>query len=301
MLHSAARHAEQQKANRESWRRRRRASLWSFAVGGGICLGAYALGSAFPPSMFTLLFPRLAPPPPDPTSPEAVAEVQSIESQLQRLHEVLRLRAKTVGPNAEYYEARPYVNYPPERAVNSLTAGALRGAGKLAVSPIVFARTDESESRVFLHVGRGLCGHDGIVHGGLLATLLDEALARTAFFNLPSHVGVTASLTINYKAPTMADQFIVIRTKIETVSGRKATVLGVITDLSGKTLVEASGLFIEPKYAKYLLQGDVKAAMGHRAEPAQVSMPMPGSGEVVVHGKHGHPHPPEIAKDEKQV
>lgn len=30
----------------------------------------------------------------------------------------------------------------------------------------------------YLHVGRGLCGHDGIVHGGLLATILDEAMAR---------------------------------------------------------------------------------------------------------------------------
>jgi acyl-coenzyme A thioesterase PaaI-like protein len=39
-------------------------------------------------------------------------------------------------------------------------------------------KKDESEACVFVHLGRGLCGHDGIVHGGLLATLLDEALAR---------------------------------------------------------------------------------------------------------------------------
>jgi acyl-coenzyme A thioesterase PaaI-like protein len=32
---------------------------------------------------------------------------------------------------------------------------------------------------IIVHVGRGLCGHDGIVHGGLLATLLDEGLGRT--------------------------------------------------------------------------------------------------------------------------
>jgi hypothetical protein len=30
-----------------------------------------------------------------------------------------------------------------------------------------------------VHVGRGVCGHDGIIHGGLLATILDESLART--------------------------------------------------------------------------------------------------------------------------
>lgn len=29
------------------------------------------------------------------------------------------------------------------------------------------------------YVGRGVCGHDGIVHGGMLATLLDESVGRT--------------------------------------------------------------------------------------------------------------------------
>lgn len=62
--------------------------------------------------------------------------------------------------------------------MNSLTAGALRGPGKLAVPPLVRARKDERESVLVVHVGRGLCGHDGIVHGGLLATLMDESLGR---------------------------------------------------------------------------------------------------------------------------
>lgn len=79
----------------------------------------------------------------------------------------------------EWYETRPYQNFPEERRVNNLTAGALRGPGKLALLPLIRVKKDESESIVFLHLGRGLCGHDGIIHGGLLATLLDETLART--------------------------------------------------------------------------------------------------------------------------
>jgi acyl-coenzyme A thioesterase PaaI-like protein len=27
-------------------------------------------------------------------------------------------------------------------------------------------------------MGRALCGHDGIIHGGLIATVFDETLAR---------------------------------------------------------------------------------------------------------------------------
>jgi acyl-coenzyme A thioesterase PaaI-like protein len=73
--------------------------------------------------------------------------------------------------------------------VNNFTAGALRGPGKLAITPLVRVRWDERESVIIVHVGRGVCGHDGIVHGGLLATLLDEGLGRTVsrfsiFYNL---------------------------------------------------------------------------------------------------------------------
>jgi len=65
----------------------------------------------------------------------------------------------------------------------------------LAVAPMAFAKHDESQavseyspfwprktlpanSSVVVHLGRALCGHDGIIHGGLLATVFDESLAR---------------------------------------------------------------------------------------------------------------------------
>ena len=44
--------------------------------------------------------------------------------------------------------------------------------------PLALVRSDEQETETYLHVGRGLCGHDGIIHGGLLATILDEAMGR---------------------------------------------------------------------------------------------------------------------------
>jgi len=216
------------------------AYAWTFAAGGLVCILSYGLGTAFPPSILKVAFPRPAPPPPDAGSPEALRIVNSLEERMQSLPQVLELRSKTAGPNAEYYEARPYQNYPEIRRVNSLTSGTLRGAGKLAIPPLVFSKKDESSAKVFVHVGRALCGHDGIVHGGLTATLLDEALARQAFGNLPNHVGVTATMTVNYKAPVMADQFIIIETKLDEVHGRKALVSGRVTDLSGKLLVEAT-------------------------------------------------------------
>ena len=138
---------------------------------------AYTVGAFYPPPLLTYIAPRSAPPPSDPDLPESRAYVAALEEELQKLPLLLKHRADE-DPGA-WYETRPYASLPEDRRVNNLTAGALRGPGRLALLPLVRARFDESEALVIVHVGRGLCGHDGIVHGGLLATLLDETLART--------------------------------------------------------------------------------------------------------------------------
>lgn len=104
------------------------------------------------------------------------------------------------------------------------------------------------------YLGRDLCGHPGIVHGGFLATMLDEGLARCCFAALPNKVGMTANLNINYRAPAKADSFVVLRAKTTKVEGRKAWVSGVIETLvsEGETpvvIAEATALFIEPRQA----------------------------------------------------
>ena len=138
---------------------------------------AGTLGAIYPPTSLSILYPRVSPgPPADPDSLESLEYTASLEQKLQTLPALNALRNRDDAD--EWYETRPYQHYPEERKVNSLTAGALRGPGKLALLPLIRAKKDESESYVFLHLGRGLCGHDGIIHGGLLATLLDESLGR---------------------------------------------------------------------------------------------------------------------------
>ncbi|KAF8341811.1 hypothetical protein F5887DRAFT_918994 [Amanita rubescens] len=121
-----------------------------------------------------------------------IACTNSLEQTLQALRS---------QPDAdEWYETRPYTNYVPGgRRVNNITAGALRGPGKLALRPLVRSGENEKEVIVLVHVGRGLCGRDGIIHGDLLVTLLDESLAR---------------------------MFIVIKVKLDTLEGGKASVSG---------------------------------------------------------------------------
>lgn len=150
----------------------------TLSAAAALSLAFYTAGAIYPPIPLSILFPRAAPAPPsDPTSPESIAYTEALEAELQSLPLLQFLRSQ--AQQEEWYEARPYMNFPEERRVNNLTAGALRGPGKLALPPLIRVKKDESESVAFVHLGRGLCGHDGIVHGGMLATLLDETLART--------------------------------------------------------------------------------------------------------------------------
>lgn len=151
-------------------------ALRTVALTASIGCSAYTLGSLYPPTFATYITPRIAPPPPDPEHPSSIAYIEDLEAQLQNLPLLAYFRNHADA--SDWYETRPFIAVPKEELANSLTAGSLRGPGKLALPPLVRARKDESEAVVIVHVGTALCGHEGIVHGGLLATLLDESLGR---------------------------------------------------------------------------------------------------------------------------
>ncbi|TKA72058.1 hypothetical protein B0A55_06663 [Friedmanniomyces simplex] len=154
-------------------------------------------------------------------------------------------------------ESRPHLKIPPAMRPHNLTGGTLLGEGKIEVPPLTFQDTKAElpELVQFSYVGPALCGHPGIIHGGLLATMLDEGLASACFPALPNKVGVTASLKIDYRVPCPADSYVVLKAQTTRVEGRKAWVKGWIEllgedDGEGTKLVEAEALFIEPRSAK---------------------------------------------------
>lgn len=174
---------------------------------------------------------------------------QEIDERLRNHPEAVKLRE-----NPDFKEARPHLKIPEGLRARSLTAGTLAGANKIVVPPYMFSERGGKSMVSLMFLGSDICGHPGIIHGGLLATLLDEGLARCCFPALPNKVGVTANLNIDYRAPAMADSYVALRAETVKVEGRKAWVEGRIETLpeDGKepmVLVEAKALFIEPKQA----------------------------------------------------
>ncbi|KAI0998231.1 hypothetical protein K3495_g9964 [Podosphaera aphanis] len=159
----------------------------------------------------------------------------------------------------EFSESRPHLKIPVSQRDHNLTAGTLMGPGKIVVPPIFWVDNEGKSLVSIAYVGTDLCGYPGLVHGGFLATLLDEGLARCCFAALPNKVGLTANLNINYRAPVPAGTYIVLFAKTTKVEGRKAWVEGHLETLANDgekplLLAEASALFIEPRQAAAMAQ-----------------------------------------------
>ncbi|KAJ7896767.1 HotDog domain-containing protein [Mycena olivaceomarginata] len=218
-------------------------------------------------------------PPQTPSPPLPSNTTAALEATLQSLPALTALR--TAPDAAEWYETRPHAALPDSARTHKLTIGALRGPGRLALFPLARVRKDESAAVVFVHLGRGLCGHDGIVHGGLLATLwMRRSGGMCAITNFPEKVGVTATLSLKYKAPTRADQFVVMKTHLVSVDGRKARVAGRVETLDGTLLVEAEALFIQPRYSKLLNTATIRQQIGGPPPPEPVLVE--GGADTVV-------------------
>ncbi|KAI8371722.1 HotDog domain-containing protein [Radiomyces spectabilis] len=131
---------------------------------------------------------------------------------------------------------------------HSLTATTLRGQGRIGRRPLKFFNTDKTECIMIAHLGGNICGHDGIIHGGLLATLLDEQLAYVTLPHLPNYTGFTANLNVDYRLPVIADQWVMIRGKLDRVENRKAWANAWIHTIDGeKLLTEGKALYISPR------------------------------------------------------
>lgn len=177
------------------------------------------------------------------------AEAQFAEQMINSHPMVAELRRRP-----DLTESRPHMKMPAQYRSRSLTGGALLGPRRMPVPP--YAWTDQAGKTLVsvAYVGDDLCGHPDIIHGGFLATMLDEGLARCCFKALPHSIAVTANLNIDYRKPAPSGSFLVLRAETTKVEGRKAWVKGHIETLprAGEkplVLAEATGLFISPKYA----------------------------------------------------
>lgn len=102
--------------------------------------------------------------------------------------------------------------------------------------------TSRGEIRRFYTVGNGLNAHPSLLHGGVIATILDGTLGNVIQRELEGRVAYTAQLNVAYKNPVKTPGTIMSQGWIKSIEagGRKIWVEGVVnSEVDGRVVVHA--------------------------------------------------------------
>jgi hypothetical protein len=136
----------------------------------------------------------------------------------------------------------------------------------------IYQNNETRDLRCVIKFGSSLNGHPGIVHGGITALLFDNSFGWL-FFARSIPVGVTANLSVNYRAPVsdspmkmtvllhlfsrlvissctfqvMASTYAILSAKVDRIEGRKLFFSATLDSDSGVRLADATSLFISRK------------------------------------------------------
>jgi len=88
-------------------------------------------------------------------------------------------------------------------------------------------------------------GPRGYLHGGIIATLLDEAMSKAV--RVGGFIAMTRNMEVDYLRPVPSGKAIRIEGRVTKGEGRKHWVEAKILNAEGTMLAQAKGLFIEVK------------------------------------------------------
>ena len=86
-------------------------------------------------------------------------------------------------------------------------------------------------------------GHPGFLHGGIIATLLDETMSKSV--RAKGLTAMTRHMEVDYRRPVPSNAAIRMQGRVLRSEGRKHWVEAQIVDQAGKALAESKGLFVE--------------------------------------------------------
>ena len=108
---------------------------------------------------------------------------------------------------------------------------------------LTFEQDDDAQRiRGKFPLGAEYQGGAGFIHGGIIATVLDEVMGKVCRFR--GVHAVTAELTIEYLRPVPVDVDLVVEGYEVEMTGRNLFMVGEIRDVSGKVLARGKGRFV---------------------------------------------------------
>ncbi len=106
-----------------------------------------------------------------------------------------------------------------------------------------FQLTEDRTAVCDAEVSRDFEGHPGYLHGGIIATLLDEAMSKAV--RARGVNAMTRHMEIDYLRPVPSGSALRIEGRVTRKEGRKHWSEAKILDAGGTVLAQSHGLFIE--------------------------------------------------------
>jgi uncharacterized protein (TIGR00369 family) len=103
------------------------------------------------------------------------------------------------------------------------------------------------------NLGERYTGPPGHCHGGIIATILDEAMGKVN--KLRDVIALTSQMTIDYLRPVPLNKTLRVESREVSVQGRKHINMGEILNQKGEVLARGQALFIaiDPrKFARFV-------------------------------------------------
>ncbi len=118
------------------------------------------------------------------------------------------------------------------------------GPGNPVAPPMTATQSADGRVTGRVTLGKPHEGPPGLVHGGVVATLLDHVLARAV--RAVGRGGLTATLTVRYRRPARLGVPLLVVAEVGATEGRRTTATArlVAEDDSDTVLAEAEGLFV---------------------------------------------------------
>ena len=119
-----------------------------------------------------------------------------------------------------------------------------------------FTHAESVYSRVT--IPEHLCGWNNVAHGGVVSTILDEAMSWAAMYLL-KRVSLTQTMSVEFIKPVIMGTVMEAESNVVELRGRRdAIIKGVLTNTEGKVCATSTGTFktFSPAVAKRLRIAD---------------------------------------------
>jgi uncharacterized protein (TIGR00369 family) len=117
------------------------------------------------------------------------------------------------------------------------------GGGNARGMKLTFEQDDAARKIIGrFRLGSEYQGAFGIIHGGVIATVLDEVMGKVCRFR--GVRALTAEMNVQYLSPVWVDADLVVEGYEKEMTGRNLHLVGEIKDASGKMLARSTGRFV---------------------------------------------------------